>query len=348
MKLLVRASIVLLVGCTDGARGGQPLDDDGEQNSAGSDGAVAPADAAKAPPLRFVALGDTGTGEAEQKAVAEAVRQKCAADGCEFAVLLGDNIYESGAESVDDPVWQSAFEQPYADIDLPFYAVMGNHDYGGKLLGFGWGGLGNEFEQGPVAVEYTHKSSKWKMPATFYTQRFGDVALFALDTNSIMWSNTDNGDQRGWLPDALTEHADATWKIALGHHPYLSNGNHGNAGEYNGIEGLDIPIPIDEINGIEVKTFFDDQVCGKVDLYLSGHDHNRQWLDEPERCPGTELVVSGASGKLKAFKDAEDNATRWQDDTELGFFYVVIDGDRLTGSFVDVDGDVSFEHMLTK
>src|SRR6185503_5688881 len=64
--------------------------------------------------VRFAAMGDTGKGNDGQKQVASAIEAKCAQSGCDFVQLLGDNIYESGATSVDDPEWQLKFEQPYA------------------------------------------------------------------------------------------------------------------------------------------------------------------------------------------------------------------------------------------
>jgi len=297
-------------------------------------------------PLRFVALGDSGNGNAEQRAIGEAVRDLCAAEGCDFALLLGDNLYDDGADSVDDPVWQNSFELPYADIDLPFYAVLGNHDYGGEILFIDFGGLGNEFDRGPTEVEYSAHSARWRMPDTHYTLRFGPTGLLALDTNSILWDNTDNGDQRAWFPNALQEMADATWIIAAGHHPYLSNGDHGNAGSYEDLLG--IPIPIDELNGADVKEFFDDLVCGNVDVYLSGHDHNHQWMNEPEACGGTQLIVTGASSEVKDLDDDDRNQVLYQDDSSEGFLYVVIDGPTFTGRFIDATGAVRFEHTLTK
>jgi tartrate-resistant acid phosphatase type 5 len=297
-------------------------------------------------PLRFVALGDSGNGNESQRRVAEAVKSTCAAEGCDFALLLGDNLYEDGADSLDDPVWQSSFEVPYADLDLPFYAVLGNHDYGGELLFIDFDGLGNEFERGPVEVAYSSVSSKWRMPATHYTQRFGPVGLIALDTNSILWDNTEHGDQRAFFPAAVAGMADATWVIAAGHHPYLSNGDHGNAGSYHDLLG--IPIPIDELTGDDVKEFFDDLVCGSVDVYLSGHDHNHQWMNEPGACAGTELIVTGASSEVKDLDDRERNAVHYQDDSGEGFLHVVIDGPTFTGRFYDANGAVRFERTLTK
>jgi tartrate-resistant acid phosphatase type 5 len=282
--------------------------------------------------VRFVAMGDTGSGSAKQLAVAGAIDTLCAAEGCDFVVLLGDNLYPDGADGIHDPIWRERFERPYAAIDLPFHAILGNHDYGIH---------GDDFSRGINEVRYTGHSPRWQMPATHYTMRHGPVGFVAIDTNSILWDDLTGGDQRAWWPDALAEVGDAPWIVTLGHHPYRSNGKHGNAGTYD----LGDDHRSDEGSGARVKAFFDERVCGQVDVYLAAHDHNRQWLDAPEACGGTELVVSGAGG---SDYDLAESATpaHWQDDTTPGFFYVVATPDAFTGRFVDADGTTRFERTL--
>jgi tartrate-resistant acid phosphatase type 5 len=299
--------------------------------------------------VRFVVLGDTGEGNAEQRQVAVVMRDVCAANGCDFAILLGDNFYENGVDSVDDELWDLAFEQPYADVPLPFYAVLGNHDYGGHISIFEIPGVGNEWEKGPIEVEYGLTSDKWIMPDTHYTFRFGHVGFIALDTNSIVWDDTTHGDQRAWWPTALAEVAGAEWKIAIGHHPYLSNGTHGNAGAYEAPElgGFIPPNPIPIVNGFDMKSYFDDLVCGAVDMYMSGHDHSRQWIDEPDALCGAQMIVSGAGSKVTSLVD-RGNDTLFQDASKEGFMYVVIDGNTFTGRFYDKFGVMEYEHSFTR
>jgi hypothetical protein len=237
---------------------------------------------------------------------------------------------------------------------MPFYAVLGNHDYGGRLLTEEYGGLGNEFDKGPLEVQYTQQSTKWVMLGTHYTVQVDHVGFVMLDTNSLLWDNVDNGDQRAWLPGALAELSStgAEWVLGVGHHPVRSNGAHGNAGEYESIEvgGTEIPVadllPI--VAGEEVKDFFDNDLCGNVDVYLSGHDHNRQWIDEPDALCGAELIVSGAGAKVKDFDSADRNSTRFQDAATEGFVYVVIDGDTFTGEMIDKDGTSRFSYSFNR
>jgi hypothetical protein len=345
------------LGCSSGSVGG---DDDTPGSDAGpppvTDAAVIdaarppPPDAAPPPPtaVRFVAMGDTGEGNADQKLVADAILAKCAADGCDFVLLLGDNVYDSGVDGVDDPQWQTKFEEPYQNIDLPFYAVLGNHDYGGTLLLVETAGMGNEFDKGPIEVAYSAVSDKWTMPATHYTFRYSNVGFIALDTNSILWDNVEHGDQRAWYATALMELAGVDWIIAAGHHPLRSNGTHGNAGAYESIDvgDIEIPIPVPILDGAFVKSFLEEVVCGTVDVYLSGHDHNRQWLDENAALCGAELVVSGAGAKTKELSGS--NAFHWQESTVEGFLYVVIEGDTFTGELIDKNGVSGFTRSFTR
>ncbi len=299
--------------------------------------------------MRFVALGDSGEGNEAQRQVAVAIRDVCAREGCDFAVLLGDNFYTKGVTSVDDPQWQTKFEEPYRDVDLPFFAVLGNHDYGGTLGIIEYGGLGNQFNLGVVEVQYSQRSRKWIMPATHYTFRMGPAAFIALDTNSILWANTEHGDQRAWFPTALAEVAGADWVFVLGHHTIRSNGTHGNAGMYEALEigGIAVPIPVPILDGANVKTFFDEVVCGQAHVYLGGHDHNRQWMNDPAALCGAELIVSGAGAKLTAFKTMR-NPTHYQDDQKEGFLHVTVEGRRMRGRFYDKAGQLDFEREVTR
>lgn len=277
-------------------------------------------------PVRFVALGDAGEGNAEQYAVGAAIGAVCARDGCDFALYLGDNFYDSGVDAVDDAQFQEKFELPYADLDFPFYVTLGNHDYGGE--GIGW-----ELWKGETYVDYSAYSDKWTFPDLYYSHVQGDATFFGLDTTQVFWGITE--DQLAWLQDGVAA-ANTGWTIAYGHHPYVSNGPHGNAGEY---EGLDwVPI----VNGESVKEFVDDGICGVVDVYICGHDHSLQW---PESVCGTEFIVSGAGAKTTEL--GGDNPTWFESDGE-GFVWIELDGETFTGVFYDQDGTELYRRSFTR
>ncbi len=323
-----------------------------------------------APPaeVRFIALGDAGKGNDTQYAVAAAMADKCAADGCDFVVLLGDNFYPGGVDGVDDPLWQDNFEKPYAALDVPFYALLGNHDNGGiPGISFIGGGAGLDFAKGDNEVAYTAVSDKWTMPARWYDFVAGPAHFFVIDTNYMMWapvlgSAADAVDAEIATIGSKIAAAQETWKIVLGHHPYLSNGAHGNAGNYeanaSGGSLMDIvgtlaaflggttEAAANAVRGQGVKDGLDQLVCGKVDLYLCGHDHNRQWIGQSDACPGVQLAVSGAGAG--ASKLPGDDPVEWQDGTKGGFLWVHIVGATLHAEFIDEDGNVDFTKDITK
>lgn len=144
--------------------------------------------------LKFLVLGDTGTGDRGQYDVAAQVWKSHQVFPYEFAIMLGDNIY--GSERPQD--FAQKFERPYKpllDANIPFYASLGNHDDPNQRYykPFGMGGQ------------------------RFYTYQKNDVRFFALDSNYM------DKDQQAWLERELKD-STAKWKIAYFHHPLYSSG----------------------------------------------------------------------------------------------------------------------------
>lgn len=290
--------------------------------------------------VRFIAVGDTGTGEDGQYKVAAVIKDICASRGCDFAIGLGDNIYEAGADSTSDIQFETKFEDPYAELGFPFYMALGNHDNSWLI-----GGDGLDNDKGDVQVAYHYKndrkSDKWHMPARYYTftAPANDInplaEFYALDSNPLAavadadpeyWQFPYREKQANWFNLAI-QNSTAPWKIAFAHHPYLSNGKHGNAGMYDGFPGA----------GVIYRNFLKDNVCDRVDLLIAGHDHEMQWLKPTDSCGKTGHMVSGAGAKTRELKDRERNDAYWQADGVLGFFYIELEGDELRGTAYTVD-----------
>lgn len=275
--------------------------------------------------VRFVALGDAGEGNETQALVGQTIATVCEERGCDFALYLGDNFYDVGVDSTMDEQFDLKFEVPYAAVDFPFYITLGNHDYGI---------LGNEFGKSQYYLEYSTLSAKWTLPSEFYSFQQEHVHFISLNTAQLFWDHETDA-QRQFLAGDLATVQD-NWIIAFGHHPYISNGKHGNAGHYEGFGGI--------IGGETIKTFFDEEICGRVHVYICGHDHDRQWL--VSQC-GTEFLVSGGGAKLTDLINRDDNPTHWGDDTVEGFLWVEIIDDSFTGVFYDKDGNPEYERTIT-
>lgn len=320
----------------------------GEGDEGGDGGAGNPPAA-----LRFIVIGDSGSGSEGQYAVGNAIAEVCqqkdefvgdmAFPGCDLVVGLGDNIYESGVTSVDDPQFEEKFEKPFEPVQLPFYMVLGNHDNTAYVGGDGAGNARGEFQ-----VDYTYfdgkLSSRWNMPDRYYQHSAGMtttnprplVDFFALDSNPIAGGFADPDlayayhtygiDQRNWAVNALGS-SDAVFKIAMSHHPYLSNGSHGNAGNYDGVPSELLPV----LAGERWKAFMEEAVCDQADFLFAGHDHDLQVLNAVPSCGRTEFVVSGAAGKTRSLADTERNAARYQQGDTYGFFWMkAIEADPAT------------------
>ena len=336
LSLLIACNQTLVVDHSSNADADTDADTDSDTDTDADADTDADTDAETDPPgptniVRFIAMGDGGEGNTAQFEVGDAVGQVCAQRGCDFALYLGDNFYDDGVYSVDDPQFETKFEEPYADLTLPFYVVMGNHDYGS---------IPAQFWKAQYEIDYTTKSSKWTMPDVMYTFREQHVQFFGLDTNGIMFGVDWATGQQAWFDGEMSA-STADWRIAYGHHPYISNGKHGNAGNYEGawydVTGL--------VNGYYMKEFFDQSVCGKVDIYFAGHDHNRQLL-EPS-C-GTLFVVTGAAAKTTGFEYRDNNPTIWDDDTTAGFVWVEIADNTLTLAFYNRTGGLDHSASFTR
>lgn len=189
-------------------------------------------------PIRVLAFGDFGDGGQGQRDVAAAMLQYHQRRPFDFAITLGDNFYNRGMKSVDDPRWKTWWDQLYDPLGIQFYATLGNHDYG--------------YQQSPEAeILYSKKSPSWRMPATQYTYTAGSAQFFAIDTEVM------TRQQLEWLKMGLEASASG-WKVVYGHHPVYSHGHHGN--NWTLIRDL---LPV---------------IKGRADLYLSGHDHDMQHL----------------------------------------------------------------------
>lgn len=282
---------------------------------------------------RFVAFGDQGEGNTAQYAVGEAAATVCAEKGCDFALLLGDNFYDVGVSSLADEQFSTKFELPYAKLDMPFYVILGNHDYGETSF---------EWYRGEFQKEYALQNPKWIFPKEYYSFQTGEglADFFAFDTARIMWSDMVD-EQKNFLNTAIGE-SEAIWKVAFAHHPYLSNGKHGNAGNYEGFSFIPIA------SGESIKDFLDEVICGKVDLYLCGHDHNRQSFTASASNCGVNFIVNGASSKSSDFAYHDDNFTLWDDDQKEGFVWLEIIEDKMTVVWYDSDGNIDFEYTIDK
>ena len=237
------------------------------------------ADELPAGALNFAIIGDWGRrGRPDQMEVANQMAAACKNAGAKFVVSVGDNFYEDGVASLDDPHWQQSFEHVYAaaPLQVPWYVVLGNHDY--------------HVDPTPQ-LEYSQKHPRWVMPARHYSHLFGidsttNVECFFIDTSPLIneyrtdpkmaphIATQDVAQQLVWLDDALAA-SQAQWKFVIGHHPVYSAGfGHGSQQEM-------------------IQIILPQLQKHKVQAYFCGHDHDLQYL----KAGDVNLFLSGGGSE---------------------------------------------------
>jgi hypothetical protein len=93
----------------------------------------------------FLAIGDTGEGDASQYAVAPYLLETRQPD-TSFALIVSDVVYPTG-ENND---YADSFYRPYRKYEKPIYALPGNHDWYSLLTGFMWNFCGAEPPPAPT------------------------------------------------------------------------------------------------------------------------------------------------------------------------------------------------------
>jgi hypothetical protein len=150
--------------------------------------------------VKFLAIGDTGTGSKQQHELARVMLDYHKVFPYEFVIMVGDNMY--GGEKAKD--FKKKFEdvyRPLLDAGVKFYASLGNHD-----------------ESNQRFYEFFNMDGD-----EYYRFERGGVSFYAVNSNYMDKRQID------WLESELTRDQ-SKWKIAFFHHPPYSSGKaHGSS-----------------------------------------------------------------------------------------------------------------------
>lgn len=281
--------------------------------------------------LHFLAIGDFGTGSADQKAVAAAMggfvsKNKLTPDGL---LMLGDNFYSTvkGGFTVDSDRWRTDIEDMYppAVFPKPFYVVLGNHDYHDND-----GGEKNQ-------LGYAGKSGvRWTLPAKWYRADLGGqnplLTLICLDSNlpSISgkgkhkatgeplqsMTSEEEAAQLEWLEREL-EKPRAPFTIVMAHHPIYSNGAYGDTKKLV----------------TDWHPLFQEH---KVHAYLCGHDHDLQHL-ELEGVFTSHVLSGGGGASIRSLKNSKRKIPYGRG--IHGFTHIHVQANSLSLTHYGVDGE---------
>ena len=281
-------------------------------------------------PLNFYLANDLGrNGYYDQKPIAELMGRMAEAIDIEFVVAAGDVHHFEGVRSVDDPLWMTNYELIYShpDLMLPWYPILGNHEYRGNTQ---------------AVIDYSNVSARWQMPARYYTKVMEEdgitVRLVMTDTPPMIdkyRKDTDKYPDAGkqdlnaqleWVDSVLTV-AKEDWVIVVGHHPIYADT------DKNDTERTDMQHRLDTIL----------RKHGNVDFYICGHIHNFQHIRMPES--DIDYVVN-SSGSLSREVKPVDGTVFCSDAT--GYSLITVDKDEIDLHMIDRDGKVIHTVKRTK
>lgn len=291
---------------------------------------------------------------------------------CDFGVLLGDNIYPSGAtlgaDGFDDAQrFKDILQDPFGnvgDVDNGFltYVTLGNHDWETSRAG------------GVAQIEYLEEAPGFYMDGPFYTVKppsaNGEVELFIIDTSMILANSdvredslNDDGSegslgaieepdyavhpmteaekqQPAWLEEAL-RNSTAKWKLVVAHHPLWSSS--GSKFEQARV----------------LRELLMPALCKYADAYLVGHEHTLEihtdncetYLGQPADKPFVQ-ILSGAGAKQRPLHSSfmwhqerkyPDHKTLFAEGMLWGFAHMQIEDDVAKVALISIPDDASPE-----
>ena len=215
--------------------------------------------------LRFVSLSDWGIEEDKPHAVGIAKALLDRKDEFDLIFAGGDNFYDDGVIGLEDfrwlTTWFYRFKVP--ELNLPWLAVLGNHDYRGNI--------DSQMQYGK-SLEYG--APYWFMPNNYYSL---SVKQNVSDTTPLKMLFVDTEDvepiQLTWIRDQLAADENTT-KLGLGHTHIYSSGTRGDNPWY------------------PAKYLNDAFVDGGVKAYICGHEHDMQYLQRH----GIDYFLTGGGG----------------------------------------------------
>ena len=246
-----------------------------------------------------------------------------ARDSTVGVIFLGDNVYPAGVRDPGDPAYvldtlrlRSQLEVVSGPSARKYhthgYFLAGNHDWGNMIGGAGLRRLTNQQDRLDDAREHgipVRLLPTAGEPGPAIVDFGGTLRVLFLDTHWWLQARSDANKRQLFnrIEQALAT-ADGRHVIIAAHHPFVSGGAHG--GPMAIWEGLGIlwllrqtGSLVQDLNSvvyrellIGLKAVF--ARVGKPLLFVGGHDHSLQVLEQDEPDEPKWTLVSGAGSKV--------------------------------------------------
>ena len=263
-------------------------------------------------------IGDSGKDTLGRENVFKALKK----EGCTELRVTGDIIYRKGlVGDVENKV--RLFEEHVLylkKLNIPVYIVLGNHDDEGDE---------------DLMIKLSRENGI-NYPNHFYSQQRGAVCFVSIFTDVTGAKDIQalGKSQKEWFANETNKLSnECNFLVGVAHHIYKTNGFHRN----------------DEALG---AAFYENEVVGKYDMFLSGHDHH---LEDVGDYGGTRFLISGAAAKARRLLDKEKwhEQSKWAVGKSHGYITLEFNGNcedkaacEATYKFyvVDEQGEASMEY----
>ena len=295
----------------------------------------------------FIGLGDWGGAAINAQdsqnvySVAEAMEKSAASLNPAFVLSLGDLFYWCGIQNTSDYQIDVDWLAPYSSTHLkglPWYNILGNHEYG---------------YNSSAVLDYSNIDSRWIIPDRYYTTRLkiddeSDtyMSMIFLDTSPCV-ADYRNEDPSAWdpcspqYPTCSPGATDDDFEGTCHFHEHILEQNC--TAQYEWLEGVLQTIskddwvvvsghhPLDEVDVYDFTSLL--QSYG-FSIYLNGHAHTLSFY----QLDGGGAYVTSGAGSLVDTPDQEKSATK---DKVKGAAEIVSDG---AAHAIESEGSGNIEH----
>lgn len=215
----------------------------------------------------YILMGNIGTGNESQKAVAHGIEHYCRTKDCAAAFIAGNIIYENGVKNYNDKQFKTKFEDIYKNLSFPFYVAFGNRDYKGCSKCY---------------IDYEKKSKKWEMPSAYYKKSFKNIDFFVIDTEKF------DTKQQQWLEKEINGSI-AKSKVVVGHRPIVT---------------YDVEYTTEKWDG---KNQLKNIICNKAHFYVSGQSNVLEDVGKLEGCSVQQLISGAGGSYSEQVTENNNN-----------------------------------------
>jgi PKD repeat protein len=278
-------------------------------------------------PFRFVAWGDSGTGNTTQMEVA--AQLELVQPQPSFALGLGDLVYNSGEWENYDPRLFAPYDTLFRRAT--FWPALGNHDV--------------ETENGAPYLDAFYLPTTTGAPGhpssteRYYSFDHGQAHFVCLDSEST--STTPGGAMHAWLEaDLDSAHARGKrWLFVFMHHPPYTHGTHDSDSESDLQQVHDDLVPLFDAKDVDMvltghSHVYERSFLARNDAILQGDLSDYSKISSPD---GTLYLVTGCGGKTGSGTLDHPLMARSYGDV-AGFNILDVSWEEVQASFVESDG----------